>query len=279
MPSDQTATPINATSPAAGSAGAAFRAGQLDAAVAAATAAVKAKPTDVAARILLVEMLVFAGNFERADVLLDAAGQLDPAAALVVAEFRQLLRGEMARRQLYRDGRVPEFLGEPGPVEQSLLASLVAQRAGDLQAAREAAAAAEAARTARPGTADGAAFTDFRDASDTTAGILEVLTTTGKYFWVPISRVTEITFHKPARPRDLIWRRASLAVEAGPDGDVYIPAIYAVTGEPPADEYRLGRATNWQDHAGLVTGIGQREFLVGDDAVPIMDLGTLVFAA
>ncbi|MGC9269049.1 type VI secretion system accessory protein TagJ [Acidiphilium sp.] len=270
MSSDQSNAPLKV--------GDAFRAGRLDEAVTAATAMVKAKPTDIAARVLLVEMLVFAGNFERADVLLDAAGQLDPAAALVVAEFRQLLRGEMARRQLYRDGRVPEFLGEPGVVERALLAALVALRAGDDAAALREAEAAEAARATRAGEADGVAFTDFRDASDLTAGVLEILTTTGKYFWVPISRVTEITFHPPTRPRDLIWRRASLAVEAGPDGDVYIPVTYASSDDGLAAAYRLGRATDWQDRGGVVTGIGQREFLVGDAAVPIMELGRLVFA-
>lgn len=271
------------TIPAEGGTGAAFRAGRLDDAVAAATAAVKARPTDVSARVLLAEMLVFAGNFERADVLLDAAGQLDPGAAVVVAEFRQLLRAEMARRQLYRDGRVPEFLDEPGPVERSLLEAVVALRAGDAAAAAAAADAAETARKRMAGVADGAAFEDFRDASDITSGILEVLTTTGKYFWVPIARVTEITFHKPVRPRDLIWRRASIAVASGPDGDVYVPVTYTpVAGAPddpaPGAEYRLGRATAWTEGDGPVTGIGQREFLVGDEAVPIMDLGALRFA-
>lgn len=270
MPGDQT-TASGVT------AGTAFREGHLDAAIAAATAAVRARPTDVSARVLLAEMLVFAGNFERADVLLDAAGQLDPGAALVVAEFRQLLRGEMARRQLYLDGRVPEFLGEPGPVEQSLLAGLVALRAGDVAAARAHAEAAEAARPARPGGMDGASFADFRDASDLMGGVLEVLTTTGKYFWVPIARVSEAVFHKPVRPRDLIWRRVSLAVEAGPDGDVYVPVTYASDDATLAAEYRLGRATDWHDRDGLVTGIGQREFLVGEEAVPVMALGSLVF--
>lgn len=279
MPSDQMPNGQVTKNASGEGAGALFRAGRLDDAVVAATAAVKAKPTDVAARVLLAEMLVFAGNLERADVLLDAAGQVDPGAALVVSEFRQLLRGEMARRQLYRDGRVPEFLGDPGPVEQALLASLVALRAGDAAAARTAAETAEAARKPVSGTADDTSFADFRDASDTCAGILEVLTTTGKYFWVPIARVTEMTFHKPLRPRDLIWRRVSMTVEAGPDGDVYIPVTYASDDAATGAEYRLGRATDWQDHGGLVTGIGQREFLVGDAAVPIMDLGALVFAS
>lgn len=257
--------------------GALFRAGRLDDAIAAATAAVKAKPSDIAARMLLVEFLVFAGNFERADVLLDAAGELDPGASIVVAEFRQLLRAEMARRQLYRDGRVPEFLGDPGAVEKELLAALVALRAGDFAEARQAAERAEAAREPMKGTNDGTAFTDFRDASDICSGVFEVLTTTGKYFWVPISRVTEVTFHPPSRPRDLIWRRASLSVHDGPDGDVYIPATYATMDADLAVEYRLGRATDWRDHDGLVVGIGQREFLVGDEGISVMELGTIVF--
>lgn len=257
--------------------GALFRAGRLDEAVAAATAAVKAKPSDISARVLLVEFLVFSGNLERADVLLDAAGELDPGASVVIAEFRQLLRAEMARRQLYRDGRVPEFLGEPGVVEKALLASLVAFRAGDFAAAREAAEAAEAARGSVKGTLDGTAFEDFRDASDICSGVFEVLTTTGKYFWVPISRVSEVMFHPPSRARDLIWRRASLAVSDGPDGDVYIPVTYATADPDLAAEYRLGRATDWRDHGGLVVGVGQREFLVGDDAVPVMELGEIVF--
>ncbi len=267
-------------------AGTAFREGRLDDAVAAASAAVKAKPTDLAARVRLAEMLLLAGNLERADVLLDSAGQLDPSASLIVAEFRQLLRADMARRQLFRDGRVPEFLDTPSSAEQHLLACLVAMRAGDYPAAAEAATAAEAARAVTPGIHEGGpaghvTFDDFRDASDDLGGVLEILTTTGKYYWIPLSRIDEITFHKPMRPRDLAWRRASISVNQGPDGDVYVPATYfsddAARGAALGAAYRLGRATDWLDHDGVVTGVGQREFLVGDASVPIMELSTLRF--
>ena len=67
--------------------------------------------------------------------VLDAAAAVDPSAAMVIAEFRQLLRAEMARRQFWRDGRVPEFLGEPTEMQQALLAAIVALRAGDAVAA------------------------------------------------------------------------------------------------------------------------------------------------
>jgi type VI secretion system protein ImpE len=258
-------------------AGDAFRAGHLPEAIAAAGAAVKARPGDLPARILLAEMLLFAGNLERADVVLDAASAVDPSAALVVAEFRQLLRAEMARRQLYRDGRVPELLGEPDALIQGLLATMVALRAGDKPAARGHADAAEATRRRAAGLADDTAFDDFRDASDTLSGVLEVLTTTGKYFWISIAKVLEMTFHKPARPRDLAWRRVSLSVAGGPEGDVYMPAIY-VSDDPDLEpSFRLGRMTDWSDDEGPVTGIGQRVFLMGETAMPVMELDHLVF--
>uniref|UniRef100_UPI0022EA4E46 tetratricopeptide repeat protein n=1 Tax=Falsiroseomonas oryzae TaxID=2766473 RepID=UPI0022EA4E46 len=122
---------MSSTAPRPGEAGAHFQAGRLAEAVAAAGAAVRAAPGDIGARILLAELLAFQGNAERADVILDAASDVDPSAAVAVAEFRQLLRAEVARRQLFRDGRVPEFLGEPTDAQRHALAALVALRGGD----------------------------------------------------------------------------------------------------------------------------------------------------
>src|SRR6202046_2225862 len=164
-----------------------FRAGRLDDAVTAGQTALRKAPTDLNARVLLAEILVFTGNLERSDVLLDAASTIDPTTALVVAEFRQLIRADMARRQLFRDGRVPEFLADPTEAQRLQLAALVALRAGDLtEGAR---AAAEAARPRAPGHHGEDVFDDLRDADDLIGGSFEVLTTTGKYFWIPIERV------------------------------------------------------------------------------------------
>ena len=153
--------------------------------------------------MLLGELLAFAGNLERADVVLDAASAIDPSTALVVAEFRQLIRADMARRQLFRDGRVPEFLTDPTETQRLQLAALVALRAGDLAEAARQAQAAEAARPRTPGKHGDAAFDDMRDADDLLAGSFEVLTTTGKYFWIPTERVQSAGVpcaEAPARP-------------------------------------------------------------------------------
>ncbi len=259
-------------------AGSLFRQGRLDDAVAAAAAAVRAQPADLAARVLLAELLLFAGNIERADVILDTANSVDPGAATVLAEFRQLLRAETARRQLYRDGRVPEFLGEPTPTQRASLAALVALRAGDVAGAAREAAALESGRPATAGHAGENRFDDFRDADDVLAGTFEVLTSTGKYFWIPTERVRSVTFHAPKRPRDLYLRRASMDVREGPDGEVYLPVLYADTGGDATPEQRLGRASDWHELApGLVRGIGQRTFLVGEEARGMMELAALEF--
>ena len=255
-----------------------LRAGKLAEAIAAATAAVKQAPTHLGARVLLAELLLFSGNLERADVILDAASQIDPSALIVVAEFRQLLRAETARRQLYRDGRVPDFLGEPEASERASLAAFVALRAGDMANAKAMADQAETLRPRAPGTAGDIVFDDFRDADDMLPGFIETLTTTGKYYWVPLSRIASMVFHPPKRPRDLAWRRCSMHVLNGPDGDVYIPVTYFAEAEATDDAHRLGRATSWSEDADApVRGSGQRVFLMGEEAVGIMDLDTLEF--
>ncbi|WP_428668444.1 type VI secretion system accessory protein TagJ [Reyranella sp.] len=259
-----------------------FREGNLADALTAATAAVKRAPTDIRSRVLLAELLAFSGNFDRADVLLDAAAELEPATAIVVAEFRQLLRGALARSQLFSDGRVPEFLGEPTAAQRSSLAAIVALRNGDAAEAARLVAQAEQDRPHPTGVARGLPFDDMRDADDLLASCFEVITTTGKYFWIAPERVLTLEFHAPKRPRDLFLRRATIQVASGPDGDVYVPVIY-----PPAksaattmtDALRLGRATDWQPagDGGPTVGLGAVTIMVGDDALTWLEIDSIAF--
>lgn len=265
-----------------GDAGRLFREGNLADALAAATAAVKRAPTDIGSRVLLAEILAFSGNIDRADVILDAAAELEPATAVVVAEFRQLLRGELARRQLFSDGRVPEFLGEPTTAQRSALAAIVALRNGDAAEAARLAAQAEQDRPHPKGVARGTAFDDMRDADDLLASCFEVITTTGKYFWIAPERVLTLQFHAPKRPRDLFWRRATMQVASGPDGDVYVPVIYPPGGREATamtDALRLGRATDWQPAGGggPTVGLGAVTMMVGDDALTWLEIDRIAF--
>jgi type VI secretion system protein ImpE len=69
-------------------------------------------------------------------------------------------------------------------------------------------------------------------------------------------------------------------VEAGPNGEVYVPALYLGDPADTDEALRLGRATDWRDLAeGLTRGRGQRVFLAGEAGVSIMDLTSLTRSA
>jgi type VI secretion system protein ImpE len=259
-------------------AGAAFEAGNLTAALAAATAAVKARPREPGTRWLLAEMLVFAGEIERADRILDAAALEDPSPA--VLEFRRLLRAEEARKRCLTQGGAPKMQGEEAtPALAAALRSLVELRAGTPEAAAAAAAEAESLRPRAPGKAGDAAFDDFRDADDVFAPMVELITAAGDYMWVPVERIRRLDFDAPRRPRDLYWRRCTIELKDGTEGLVFVPAVYLWTDPATPDLLKLGRETDWPDaKGGPQRGLGRRLFLAGEEALDVMALDAVAFA-
>jgi len=255
-----------------------FHSGDLQGAIAAASEEVKRHPTQTSARALLAELLCFTAELDRADKHLDAVGQQDPEALLAVAALRQLVRAELARREFYEQGRAPEFLDQPPPHVRLALEASIAMREGK---SAEAAAMLEEAEGLRPhltGTSDGKTFDDFRDVDDLTATFIEVFTSAGKYYWIPNERVELIEFMAPERPRDLLWRRAHMVVADGPDGEVAIPALYFGSHAESDDRAKLGRLTDWRGKEGEpVRGIGQRLFLMGDEARSILEIKEISF--
>jgi type VI secretion system protein ImpE len=136
----------------------------------------------------------------------------------------------------------------------------------------------EEGRKAVAGGADGEDFDDFRDLDDLAAGHIEVLTSTGKYFWIPVSDIEFIELRKPESQRDLLWRRAQVSVADGPDGEVFLPTIYPATQMSPA--HRLGHLTEFDNAAERVSiGKGLRTFLVGEGSKSIRELGRISFTA
>lgn len=262
-------------------AGDALRAGDIAAALAAATSAVKAAPTDADARWLMAEMLLLTGDAERADRMLDAAALQEPNPA--VLEFRKLLRAEVLRMQVLREGRAPKYQGDdPTPAQQAALRARMMLRLGDVAGANDVAAEIEALRPPAPGTvetANGSApFDDLRDADDLLSAEFEVLTTAGDHLLVPVARVRSLTFDAPRRTRDLIWRRCSIDLKDGTEGVVFMPVIYLGAAGETDNALLLGRATEWTDPAdGPVRGRGQRMLLAGEEVLPLTSLKTVVF--
>jgi type VI secretion system protein ImpE len=245
-----------------------FRAGDLRGAVAAQTALIRAAPGNIDKRWFLAELLCFSGDLERAERTLDIIGSQVGAAQvggapLNLIVFRQLLRGEEIRRQVLFEGRAPDLSGsglsDAGAASlNSVIETLMLLRLGE----NEAAAARLAADPAAPvsGMRNDTAFSDFRDLDDVLAPLLELRPMT--------------------QPRDLIWRPAIIEARGGRRYERWIPCLYAARDQAAGDDQvRLGRRTDWSGgDNGPVRGVGLRSFLVGDEDVPIHDLGILEFS-
>jgi type VI secretion system protein ImpE len=250
-----------------------YQAGQLKEAIAAISAEVKQHPTDTARRGFLCELVCFSGDLDRADMQLEIMATQDPEAALGLSLFRQLVRAEQARRQFYAEGRLPEFLGEPGPGLRLRLEASILIREGQMAEATKRLDEAEGQRPRVSGVCNDQPFGDLRDLDDLTAGVFEVLTSNGKYYWIPIEQVELVEFRPPGRPRDLLWQRAHMIVRGGPDGEVFLPTLYAGTHAEPDDRMRLGRATDWRGgNGGPVRGVGLRTFLVGEESLTTLEM-------
>jgi type VI secretion system protein ImpE len=250
-----------------------YEAGRLKEAIAALNDEVKRHPADSSRRGFLCELLCFAGELDRADLNLDTLAHQDPQAAPGLSLFRHLVRAEQARQQFYSDGRVPELLDQPAPDIKLRLEASILLREGKVAEANTLLGQAEEQRPKCKGVCDGQPFEDLRDLDDLTSSFFEVLTSNGKYYWIPMDRVEIVEFRPAKRPRDLLWRQAAMTVRGGPDGEVYVPTLYAGTHQDTDDRVRLGRVTDWKRADGSpVRGIGQRTFLVGDEARTIMEL-------
>ncbi len=256
-----------------------YQQGKLREAVTAALDEVKRSPADVAKRGFLAELLCLSGDLERADRQLAAAGEPDPETLVEITLFRNLIRADQARQQFYSAGRMPEFLNQDiTPNLRYHLEASVLLRDGKFAEASALLRQANEERPQYPGTCNDKPFDDICDLDDLTSSFIEVLSSTGAYYWIPFEKIESLEFVAWTRPRDLLWRRAQLMIRNGPDSEVYVPALYAGSAVEADDLIRLGRATQWRGEEGApVRGVGQRVFLAGDDDRPILDVQKLTF--
>lgn len=246
----------------------------LDAALDMARAHLKSNPSDQEARHLYIDLLVLAGDYERADSQCGLAVTFAPDATMGFALLRNELRGMAARDAWFASGGVPEFPGGPSNLDKLAVRLGIAHRMQDAGDTKAALAALEDQRGERPMLWNGKKVSDFRDLDDRTPHTLEVIMTGGAYLWIDFTKIATLTVEPIARPRDLAFRRAELSLIDGSVASVLLPAIYHGTATDAA--LLLGRGTDWvEEPTGITTGRGQRCFLAGDELVSFHDTESL----
>lgn len=246
-----------------------FKHGKLSEAIDASNELLKKKPNDIAVRSLLMELLCFNGNFERADKQLDLIAHQSPEMAMTSSLLRLILKGAQARADFYEHGVLPEMFEKDEELESHLSAAIDV-KAKEYDKASETLTGIVEKQEPVNITCNDEAVDEFRDLDDLLGRHIEMIGGNGKYYWVHINQITELEFQPPQDRLDLLWRRAEIVLKNGMKGEVRVPTCYIDT---PDEASKLAKTTEWQELGGnLVRGMGQRTFLIGENAVPIMNL-------
>jgi type VI secretion system protein ImpE len=252
-------------------------AGRLAEAIEATTREVKAHPSDGARRMLLFELLLFAGEWERALKQLDVAAREDARSELGAQVYRNNVHAMRERERLWAEGVAPHFLSEPPADVDAHLAAIKEWREGRTAEARKLLAGASKRRKPLTGRADGREFTGWRDADDFLAPVLELIIS-DKYTWLPFAQVKRLELSAPKMLRDLVWCPARVETRQGTIGEMFVPALYEGSSRHADERVKLGRMTEWQDEGGdTARAVGLRLFLAGEDELSIFEARQIEF--
>lgn len=253
----------------------AFRAGQLNAALAELQKDVRANPADAKLRVFLSQLLMVTGDWDRALNQLGVIAEMEASALPMVHAYRAAIQCERLRGAVFKGERSPLVFGDPVPWIAQLLQSLALQGQGS--AAQAAAMRAEAleAAPATAGTLNGTAFEWIADADSRLGPVLEVLLQ-GAYYWIPFFRISRVVVEAPADARDLVWIPAEFTWSNGGQAMGLIPTRYPGSESSEDEAVRLSRKTEWSDLGdGAYAGLGQRLFTTSADELGLLEVREL----
>ncbi|HEY9023935.1 MAG TPA: type VI secretion system accessory protein TagJ [Burkholderiaceae bacterium] len=223
-------------------------------------------------RIFLFQLYCVQGEWMKAGTQLEVLLELDPSSKPMVETYREALRCEALRREVFDGKRSPLVLGKPDDWLAMMIEALRVDAEGRPDAAAELRARALEAAPATSGKLDDAPFAWLADADGRLGPVIEAIIN-GKYYWVPVSRLIRIEIEKPADLRDFVWTPATLTLENGAANVALIPTRYPGTERESDNALRLARATDWREQAGGAWhGVGQRMLTTDQSEVALLDV-------
>jgi type VI secretion system protein ImpE len=226
-----------------------YREGKLREAIKALGEELRSNPLDAARRSFLFELLLFAGEYDRAEKQLDILSGANAQAAAGTLLYRSALHAERTRSAMFANRETPPSLD--GAVYG--------------------------------GTWNGKPFSEIRDTDPRIGANLEVFVA-GSYTWIPIHYVRVLEIEPPTTLRDLMWARARIETSADfrlqELGEVLLPVLCPLSSRHPDESVNLGRESAWElDDAQQEIPFGAKMMLVDDVEVPLPKLGTVKWSA
>jgi len=226
-----------------------YREGKLREAIKALGEELRSNPLDARRRTFLFELLLFAGEYDRAEKQLDLLAGANAEAAAGTLLYRSALHAERTRQGMFANRETP-------PSKQEAV---------------------------YPGVWNGTAFSEFSDSDPRIGANLEVFLA-GSYTWIPIHYLRRLEIEPPANLRDLMWARAR--VETSADfrlqelGEVLLPVLCPLSSRHADETVQLGRESAWEpDDAYGEIPYGAKMMVVDGVEVPLLEIRSVVWSA
>lgn len=249
--------------------------GDLEGAREALQAQIRAQPSDAKLRVFMFQLLCVNGDWKRAMTQLSVAGDLDAETLAMVQVYREALKCEALRSDVFAGKRAPLLFGQPDQWIALLLEALKLSASGEFaksQALRDE--AFESAPASR-GRINGQAFEWIADADARLGPTLEAIVN-GRYYWIPFQNVAEIRLEEPQDLRDLVWMPAAIKWANGGDAVALLPARYPGSESSEDPSIRLARRTEWTDMGeDMFFGLGQRMLATDQAEYPLLEVRDL----
>ena len=253
----------------------AVRDGDLEAALIRLQEQVRKEPADADLRVFLFQLLSVMGQWERALTQLNVAADLDAKTLAMAQMYREAVRCELLRAEVFAGKRSPMILGEPDEWLALLIESLLVSGTGRRAQADELRQRAFEAAPASGGSVDGQVFEWIADADMRLGPVCEAVIN-GRYYWLPFARLSRIDLEAPVDLRDVVWMPAHFLFANGGETVGLIPTRYAGSEAAEDPRIRLARKTTWTETAPEVyVGLGQRVFATDAGEHAVMDVRTI----
>lgn len=240
-------------------------------------AEIRASGADPKLRVFLFQLLSVLGQWDRARNQLEVAATLDASTLAMVQTYREALRCEVLRAQVFEGRTSPMVFGQPDTWLALLIESLLLAGRGQTTEAETLRAQAFDEAPASPGTLNGSPFAWIADADMRLGPVLEAVIN-GRYYWVPFARLSKIEIEEPADLRDVVWTPAHLLLENGGEAYALVPTRYPGTEKVEDGALLLARKTTWDEpRLGVYCGVGQRVLSTDSGEVPLMDVRDISF--
>jgi type VI secretion system protein ImpE len=219
---------------------------------------VRTKPGDAKLRIFLFQLLSVLGQWQRALTQLNMSAELDPGALAMAQMYREALRCEALRAQVFAGKKSPMVFGEPEVWLALLIESMLRAGLGEMQQSKDLSQKAFESAPASGGMLNDERFEWIADADMRLGPVLEAIIN-GHYYWVPFMHLTRIDIEPPVDLRDLVWMPAHLQFVNGGESVALIPTRYPGSETSTDGSILLARKTQWEEQSpGMFHGSGQR---------------------